>query len=57
MFWKMVEDVDHCLPKLRMTSLNVLFHPKTKDIQFIVIGKERNQKTFIFKKMKSENNE
>ena len=53
----MVKDVDHCLPKLRMTSLNVLFHPKTKDIQFIVIGKERNQKTFIFKKMKSENYE
>lgn len=35
----MVKDVDHCLPKLRMTSLNVLFHPKTKDIQFIVIVK------------------
>ena len=40
-----------------MTSSNVEFSPKPKDIQFTVTEQERNQKMFRFKKLESENYE
>ena len=52
---KMVENVDQCFPKPKTTSLNVLFFPQPKDIQFTVTEEERNQKIFTFKKLESEN--
>ncbi len=33
---KVVKNVDHCLPKPKVTSSNVLFCPQPKDIQFTV---------------------
>ena len=44
-----------CFPKPKTTSSNVLFCSQPKDNQFTVIEEERNQKTFTFKKLESEN--
>ena len=33
---------------------NILFCPQTRDIKFIVTEEERNQKIFIFKKLRSD---
>ena len=37
-----------------MTSSNIFFCPQPENIQFTVIEKERNQKTFTFNELESE---
>ena len=40
---------------LKVTTTNVLFCPQPEDVQFTVTEEERHQKSFTFKKLKSEN--
>ena len=37
-----------------MTSLNILFHPQGKNINFTVTGEKINQKLFTFKELESK---
>ena len=42
------------IPEAQVDVLNILFCPQPKDIQFIVIEEERNQKIFTFSKKKAQ---
>lgn len=50
----MVKNVDQCVQKPKMTSLQVLFCPQPKDNQFSVTEEEINQNMFTFSTLESE---